>query len=138
MFRSCSLTKSCSWSLTPAHLETDGVHLNAAALRETLGTLVNTHLWLINFVVLCRPSSSMNPCRDRKEVAAACDQMLNEWSRSGNLCVGLTLIRPSLSSLRQIIRDSSLPIFILNPMLDWGIPFEPQDNTGEKTQKAAC
>lgn len=34
--------------------------------RKTLEMFMNTHLWLINFVVRCRPSSSMNPCRDSK------------------------------------------------------------------------
>lgn len=45
---------------------------------------------------------------------------------------------PSLSSLRQIIRDSSLPTFILNAMLDLGIPFEPQDKTEDNTKKTGC
>lgn len=42
---------------------------------------------------------------------------------------GLTLISASLSSLRQIIRDSSRPTFILSPRSVCFIPFEPADNT---------
>lgn len=34
LFRSRSLTKSCSWLLTPAHLRDNRVHLTAAALHE--------------------------------------------------------------------------------------------------------
>lgn len=34
LFRSCSLTKSCSWLLTPAHLRDKRVQLTAAALHE--------------------------------------------------------------------------------------------------------
>lgn len=51
------------------------------------------------------------------------------------LSLDLTLIRPALSSLRQIIRDSSFPTFIRSPRALWLTPFEPQDKTATGSQQ---
>lgn len=67
-------------------------------------------------------------CLYMRNVVLCCNVMLYNSS-------GLTLITPSLSNLLQIIRDSSLPTFILNPIPLWGIPFVPQDNTAAQQER---
>lgn len=72
-------------------------------VKAEINLFKNTYLWLIYFVVLCRPSSTMKP-----------------------------FIKPSLSRVREIIRDSSLPMFISNPRPVFAIPFVPLDKTIER------